>query len=127
MLDFLSGRLKERKAARAALIDQEAQKAQRVDALKGMVKLLKELLKDTRYAAFTALLEETKASLVNERETLLQTETDRDARDFQASLLTGRIMQLEHILITPEQFIRLADQPESNGHAARPLAREPVR
>ena len=127
MLDFLSGRLKERKAARAALIDQEAQRAQRLDQIKGFVKLLKELLKDARYEAYTTLLAETKASLVNEREALLQTETDRDARDYQCALLTGRIMQLENILVTPEQFIRLADQSESNGHAARPLAREPVR
>ena len=126
MLDFLSGRLKERKAARAALIDQEAQRQERLAQLQGMVTLLKELLKDPRYAAYTALLTETKTSLLAERETLLQTDTDRDARDFQVALLTGRIMQLEYILMTPDNFLRLAEQPESNGSAARPPARQPV-
>jgi hypothetical protein len=127
MLDFLSGRLKERKAARAALIDQEALKLQRVEQLKGMVKLLKDLLKDTRYAAYTTLLTDTKTSLLNEREALLQTETDREAREHQVALLTGRIMQLEYILTTPEQFLALAESVEGNGSAARPQARQPVR
>ena len=126
MLGFLSGRLKERKAARMALVNQEAAKQQRLDQLKGMVALLKELLKDQRYAAYTQLLTDTKTSLLNERETLLQNETDREAREHQVALLTGRIMQLEHIITTPDQFFALAEQGEANGSAARPQARQPV-
>ena len=126
MLGFLSGRLKERKAARMALVNQEAAKQQRLDQLKGMVALLKELLKDQRYAAYTQLLTDTKTSLLNERETLLQNETDREAREHQVALLTGRIMQLEYILTTPDQFLVLAESAEANGNAARPPARQPV-
>jgi len=126
MLDFLSGRLKERKAARMALVDQEAAKQQRMDQLKGMVALLKELLKDQRYAPYAQLLADTKTSLLNEREALLQTETDREAREHQVALLTGRIMQLEYILTTPDQFLALAESAEANGSAARPQARQPV-
>lgn len=127
MLDFLSGRLKERKAARIALIHQESEKAQRLDQIKAMVGLMKELLRDQRYAPYTQLLSEARASLLSEREVLLREETDRDAREHQAAIITGRIMQLDFILTTPEQFLRLAEQPEANGSAARPPAREPVR
>ena len=126
MLDFLSSRLKERTAARLALIDQEAAKLQRLEQLKGMVTLLKDLLKDKRYEAYTALLTDTKTSLLVERETLLQTETDREAREHQVALLTGRIMQLEYILTIPDQFLALAESAEANGNAARPPARQPV-
>ena len=126
MLEFLSSRLKERTAARLALIDQEAAKLQRLEQLKGMVTLLKDLLKDKRYEAYTALLTDTKTSLLAERETLLQTETDREAREHHAAILTGRIMQLSFILDTPEQFLALAESAEANGNAARPPARQPV-
>ena len=126
MLEFLSSRLKERTAARLALIDQEAAKLQRLERLKGMVTLLKDLLKDKRYEAYTALLTDTKTSLLVERETLLQTETDREAREHQVALLTGRIMQLEYILTIPDQFLALAESAEANGNAARPPARQPV-
>jgi len=126
MLEFLSSRLKERTAARLALIDQEAAKLQRLEQLKGMVTLLKDLLKDKRYEAYTALLTDTKTSLLVERETLLQTETDREAREHQVALLTGRIMQLEYILTIPDQFLALAESAEANGNAARPPARQPV-
>ena len=110
-----------------ALVDQEALKQQRLDQLKGMVALLKELLKDQRYAPYAQLLADTKTSLLNEREALLQTETDREAREHQVALLTGRIMQLEYILTTPDQFLALAESAEANGSAARPQARQPVR
>lgn len=127
MLDFLTERARQRKTQRTALIDQEAAKAQRLDQLKAMVEELKQLIKDPRYEAYTLLLKDTKISLLNERESLLQNETDREKREYEVALLTGRIMQLEYILTTPDNFFALADQGEGNGSAARPLARQPVR
>ena len=127
MLDFLKGRLKERQAARIATVEQDAQRLERQARLKAMVSVLKELLRDQRYAAYVQLLRDTQSSLANEREALLRDETDREAREHQVAVITGRLMQLEYILMTPDQFIALAEQGEGNGSAARPLAREPVR
>lgn len=126
MLDFLTDRLKQRRAQRAAVVDQEALKQQRMDQIKGMVALLKELLKDQRYAAYTQLLTDTKTSLLNERESILQTEVDRDVRENQVLLLTGRIMQLEYILTTPDQFFALAESSEADGNAERSPSRQTV-
>ena len=124
MKDFLSGRLQQRKADREALIDQEALKAQRREQIKGMVLLMKDLLADARYAALTQLLSNAHTSLLAEREALLRTAHDGWEPD--ALILTGRIMQLDYILHTPDQFLALADEPEANGHAARSPARQPV-
>ena len=127
MLDFLKGRLRERQAARLAAVDQEAQRQQRAAQVKAMVALLKDLLRDERYAAYAQLLRDTQASLLSEREALLRDETDREAREHQVAVLTGRLMQLEYILTTPDNFLRLADQRETNGKVLSPPVREPVR
>ena len=127
MLDFLKGRLRERQAARMAAVDQEAQRQQRAAQVKAMVALLKDLLRDERYAAYAQLLRDTQASLLSEREALLRDETDREAREHQVAVLTGRLMQLEYILTTPDNFLRLAEQLETNGKVLSPPVREPVR
>lgn len=127
MLDFLKGRLRERQAARLAAVDQEAQRQQRAAQVKAMVALLKDLLRDERYAAYAQLLRDTQASLLSEREALLRDETDREAREHQVAVLTGRLMQLEYILTTPDNFLRLAEQLETNGKVLSPPVREPVR
>ena len=92
-----------------------------------MVALLKDLLRDERYAAYAQLLRDTQASLLSEREALLRDETDREAREHQVAVLTGRLMQLEYILTTPDNFLRLAEQLETNGKVLSPPVREPVR
>ncbi len=125
MFDFLTDRFRQRKAQRAALSDQEAQREERLERLKGMVALLRDLLKDTRYGAYTQLLKDARQALLAEREGLLQTTDDLSAH--YVAVLTGRIMQLDYILSTPDQFFALAEQGEANGTAARSLAREPVR
>ena len=127
MLDFLKGRLRESQAARLAAVDQEAQRQQRAAQVKAMVALLKDLLRDERYAAYAQLLRDTQASLLSEREALLRDETDREAREHQVAVLTGRLMQLEYILTTPDNFLRLAEQLETNGKVLSPPVREPVR
>ena len=127
MLDFLKGRFRERQAARMAAVDQEAQRQQRAAQVKAMVALLKDLLRDERYAAYAQLLRDTQASLLSEREALLRDETDREAREHQVAVLTGRLMQLEYILTTPDNFLRLAEQLETNGKVLSPPVREPVR
>ena len=48
-----------------------------------------------------------------------------DARN-QVAVLTGRLMQLEYILTTPDNFLRLAEQLETNGQVLSPPVREPV-
>ena len=126
MLDFLRHRAQQVKERRSALIDQETQQAALKERVQGLVRMLKDLLKDARYEAYTTLLKDTQRSLLAEREALLQSETERDARDFQAAILTGRLMQLDYILSTPDHFLTLADEGLSNGTAARSLVREPV-
>lgn len=133
-MDFLSKRLEQVKSRRAAAAEQETQRAARTETLKQHITLLKDLLRDPRYATYTALLRDTKRSCEQEREAVLQTESDQERREHQVLLLTGRILQLEWILTTPDSFLALADLGEPapgegrpkvpDHHAARSPARE---
>ena len=135
MIDFLNKRRRQVESRRAGVEEQERQRAAKIAQLKTHIALLKDLLRDARYLPYVALLQETKTSLLAEREALLAAEDDRDRRDHLVTLLTGRIMQLDFILTTPDQFLALADEPETpmgnrpvvpETSAARSPAREPV-
>lgn len=135
MIEFLNKRRRQVESRRAGLEDQERQRAARIVQIKHSIGLMKSLLRDERYPAYSAMLREAKRSCELEREGLLSAEDDRDRRDHQVTLLTGRIMQLEFILNTPDQFLALADeddqrdghgQPVLNDSADRSPSRETV-
>lgn len=126
-MDFLKKRADQARQRRGALVDQTVQQQHLRDQVTAQVAMLKEILANPNYAGYKQLLLDTRKSLLDERDAILQTETDREVRDHQTVLLTGRIMQLTMILDTPDMFFTLAEQSEANGSAPRPLARQPVR
>ena len=124
MIEFLKKRLEQRTQLRAALQQQEQAKVEKLVQLKSYVATMNDLLHDQRYAKYTSLLEETKKSCAAERESILRglDEDDPQTRHERIAILTGRIMQLEYILSTPEQFLSLAESESVNGAARSPVA-----
>lgn len=122
MMDFLNKRRHQREEAQAQVISREALRDEKLAWIKSLIAPMKELLKDQRYAFYRDLLVETQRSLVAEREAVLRGQDDGnpDTRHDDMLLLTGRIMQLEYILEAPENFLKLAEQPETHGGPLRP-------
>jgi len=71
--------------------------------------VMETLLEDPRYHDYKQLLEEARESLVNQLVYLRHEGLDREEYDHAASVLQGRIIQLDAILTTPETFIARAD------------------
>ena len=134
MMNFLRARAEQARARKLAQGEQDALLLERRQRIHEAARVLKELVHDPRYAVYANLLTETRRSLDAEREGLMRG-TGEDWVQ-QALLLTGRIMQLDYILSTPENFLALADEgepPNGDGRerfpaisAARSTAREPV-
>lgn len=134
MFEFLSKRLDQVKARRVAAAEQTLRREETLEAIKRVIPMVKDLLRDARYQEYATLLRDARTSCLAERESLLRAEGDCDPqeRDLRVALLTGRIQQLDYILDTPESFLALADQGQrmtGNGRPAVPdtAARSPAR